>query len=104
MRTPTWAKFLILLVSFAMLAAACGDGDGSDTGTTSESCDLEDLNLVTAGVLTVATGDPAFPLGGGIPASPLAVGSVPEPGTLPLAVLGAVSAFAVGWRRRRSTS
>ena len=61
MRTPTWAKFLILLVSFAMLAAACGDGDGSDTGTTSESCDLEDLNLVTAGVLTVATGDPAFP-------------------------------------------
>ena len=61
MRTTTWAKFLILLVAFAMLTAACGDGEGSDTGTTSESCDLEDLNLVTAGVLTVATGDPAFP-------------------------------------------
>jgi polar amino acid transport system substrate-binding protein len=61
MRTTTWAKFLILLVAFAMLAAACGDSDDGDTGATSESCDLEDLNLVTAGVLTVATGDPAFP-------------------------------------------
>jgi polar amino acid transport system substrate-binding protein len=59
MRTSTWAKFLVLLVVFAMLAAACGDGDG-DTAA-SESCDFEELNLVTPGVLTVATGDPAFP-------------------------------------------
>lgn len=59
MRTKTWARFLVLLVVFAMLAAACGDGDG-DTAA-SESCDFEELNLVTPGVLTVATGDPAFP-------------------------------------------
>lgn len=59
MRTSTWARFLVLLLAFAMLAAACGDGDG-DTAA-SESCDFEELNLVTPGVLTVATGDPAFP-------------------------------------------
>jgi polar amino acid transport system substrate-binding protein len=41
------------------VAAACGDGDG-DTAA-SESCDFDELNLVTEGVLTVATGDPAFP-------------------------------------------
>ncbi|NNC91185.1 MAG: amino acid ABC transporter substrate-binding protein [Acidimicrobiia bacterium] len=59
MRTSTWTRFLVLLLAFAMLAAACGDGDG-DTAA-SESCDFEELNLVTPGVLTVATGDPAFP-------------------------------------------
>jgi polar amino acid transport system substrate-binding protein len=59
MRTSTWARFLVLLLAFAMLAAACGDGDG-DTAA-SESCDFDELNLVTEGVLTVATGDPAFP-------------------------------------------
>ena len=59
MRTSTWARFLVLLLAFAMLAAACGDGEG-DTAA-SESCDFEELNLVTEGVLTAATGDPAFP-------------------------------------------
>jgi polar amino acid transport system substrate-binding protein len=59
MRTSTWARFLVLLLAFAMLAAACGDDDG-DTAA-SESCDFDELNLVTEGVLTVATGDPAFP-------------------------------------------
>ena len=56
--------------------------------------------------LPVRTGDPAFPLGGGIPASPMALGpsNVPEPGTLPLAVLGAISAFAVSRRRRKPAS
>ena len=57
MRTSTWARFLVLLIVFAMLAAACGDGDTA----ASESCDFEELNLVTPGVLTVATGEPAFP-------------------------------------------
>ncbi len=61
MRTSMWAKFLILLVAFAMLAAACGGDGDTGGGTASGSCDLEDLNLVTAGTLTVATGDPAFP-------------------------------------------
>lgn len=53
--------------------------------------------------LPVRTGDPAFPLGGGIPASPKALGTtdIPEPGTLPLMVLGAISAFAVSRRRRK---
>ena len=59
MRTSTWARLLVLLLAFAMLAAACGDGEG-DTAA-SESCDFEELNLVTEGVLTAATGDPAFP-------------------------------------------
>jgi hypothetical protein len=55
--------------------------------------------------LPVRTGDPAFPLGGGVPASPMALGNnVPEPGTLPLAVLGAISAFAVTRRRRKPKS
>ncbi len=64
MRRSAWLKFLVLLIAFAMLAAACGDdtADGGDTDTTAPaSCAIEDLNLVTAGKLTVATGEPAFP-------------------------------------------
>jgi polar amino acid transport system substrate-binding protein len=53
---------MVLLIAFAMLAAACGDDEaGTGSPAATESCDIEDLNLVTAGVLTVATGDPAFP-------------------------------------------
>lgn len=64
MRRSAWLKFLVLLIAFAMLAAACGDdtADGGDTDTTAAaSCAIEDLNVVTAGKLTVATGEPAFP-------------------------------------------
>ena len=50
MRSSTWARFLILLVAFAMLAAACGDSDG-DSGA-SGSCEFEELELVTEGKLT----------------------------------------------------
>jgi len=51
-----------ILLALALVAAACGDddaadGDGGDAG----SCVVADLNLVTPGTLTVATGEPAFP-------------------------------------------
>lgn len=59
-RRPIWA---VLLLAFAMLAAACGNGDGGEAGPTAAhgSCDVADLHLVSAGKLTVATGEPAFP-------------------------------------------
>jgi polar amino acid transport system substrate-binding protein len=62
MPSTTWGKAVILLIAFALLATACGD-EAADGGTTtaSDSCAIEDLNLVVPGVLTVATGDPAFP-------------------------------------------
>ena len=47
-----------LFVAIAMVVAACGD-DG-DVAAPTDSCAFEDLNLVTPGVLTVATSDPAF--------------------------------------------
>jgi polar amino acid transport system substrate-binding protein len=61
-RRTTWTILLALLLAFAMLAAACGSDDEA-TGPTAAagSCDIADLNLVTAGNLTVATGEPAFP-------------------------------------------
>jgi polar amino acid transport system substrate-binding protein len=40
-----------------MILAACGNGDDA---AEQESCAKEDLNLVTEGVLTIATGEPAF--------------------------------------------
>ena len=45
-----------------MITAACSS-DSEETGPTAAagSCDVADLNLVTAGTLTVATGEPAFP-------------------------------------------
>ena len=61
MRSSSWARFLILLVAFAMLAAACGDSDGDGDSGASGSCEFEELELVTDGKLTVATGEPAFP-------------------------------------------
>ena len=61
-RRTTWTILLALLLAFAMLAAACGSDDEA-TGPTAAagSCDVADLNLVSAGKLTVATGEPAFP-------------------------------------------
>ena len=55
---------LALLLAFAMIAAACSDdADSVDPGPTAapESCEVAELNLVTPGTLTVATGEPAFP-------------------------------------------
>jgi polar amino acid transport system substrate-binding protein len=60
MRFRTFGALLLVL---ALVAVACGDDD--DTATTGDeataSCDVADLALVTAGTLTVATGEPAFP-------------------------------------------
>lgn len=63
-RHTTRTILLAVLLAFAMLAAACGDdADSVDPGPTAapESCPAADLNLVTPGTLTVATGEPAFP-------------------------------------------
>jgi polar amino acid transport system substrate-binding protein len=49
---------IALFVAFALVAAACGGDDSSASGG---SCDLADLPLVTAGTLTVGTGEPVFP-------------------------------------------
>ena len=61
-RYTTRTILLALLVAFAMITAACSD-DSVDPGPTAPegSCELADLNLVTSGTLTVATGEPAFP-------------------------------------------
>ncbi len=58
----TWARLLVALAALALLAGACG-GDDEEAGTVDDSvsCAFEDLNLVTAGTLTVATGEPVFP-------------------------------------------
>ena len=81
------AKFgLILFVVLAMVAAACGDDDAGDTTTPTtaaattttaadtttttaaattttevDACAIDQLNLVTPGTLTAATGETAFP-------------------------------------------
>ncbi len=47
-----------LLMVLAVVAACGGDDDGAAGG---ESCEIDDLDLVTAGTLTIATGEPAFP-------------------------------------------
>ncbi|MCL1601754.1 MAG: amino acid ABC transporter substrate-binding protein, partial [Actinomycetia bacterium] len=61
-RRTTWTILVSFLLAFAMLAAACSS-DSEETGPTAAagSCDVADLNLVSAGKLTVATGEPAFP-------------------------------------------
>jgi len=49
-------------MALALVAAACGsDGDDGAANDAGGSCAVEDLNLATAGALTVATGEPAFP-------------------------------------------
>ena len=57
---------LILFVVLAMVAAACGDDDTGDTTTPTtaaevDACAIDQLNLVTTGKLTAATGETAFP-------------------------------------------
>ena len=56
-----WRVLSVLLV-LALVAVACGDDDATTTTSgQAASCDVADLNLFTAGQLTVATGEPAFP-------------------------------------------
>ncbi|MGI8821682.1 MAG: amino acid ABC transporter substrate-binding protein, partial [Acidimicrobiia bacterium] len=60
-----------LALVLAVVAVACGGDDddtttsaGDGTGTTvavGDDCAVENLELVTPGTLTVATGEPAFP-------------------------------------------
>jgi len=51
-----------LVIAFALVAAACSSASNT-TGPTAApgSCEVADLNVVTAGQLTVATGEPSFP-------------------------------------------
>lgn len=63
-RHATHTALIVLALAFALLAAACSDDSSAvDPGPTAapESCAVADLNLVTPGTLTVATGEPAFP-------------------------------------------
>ena len=56
----TWP--IALLVVVALVAAACSSTDDTTTTTVEAmSCAVEDLELITSGTLTVATGEPAFP-------------------------------------------
>jgi polar amino acid transport system substrate-binding protein len=53
---------LLLIALLAVLAAGCGGSDDKTAGATSAaSCDKGDLNLVSDGMLTVGTDNPAFP-------------------------------------------
>lgn len=54
-------QLFALLAALALVAAACGGDDPAAGVDPDVSCDVGDLNLVTAGTLTVATGEPAFP-------------------------------------------
>ena len=57
----TWTKLFVVLAALALLASACGGDDEAEGVDPDVSCAFEDLNLVTAGTLTVATGEPVFP-------------------------------------------
>lgn len=74
-RTSRLGRIIVIAVSLAMLATACAD-DAADTTTTAAetttteaatpttelaACTVDNLNLVTPGTLTIATGDPVFP-------------------------------------------
>ncbi|MEX2419968.1 MAG: ABC transporter substrate-binding protein [Acidimicrobiia bacterium] len=57
-------RLLSVLMILALVAVACGDDDATTTsssGPAAASCEVADLDLVTPGQLTVATGEPAFP-------------------------------------------
>ena len=57
-----WRMLSALLLALALVAAACGDDDAATTtAAAAQSCDMADLNLVTPGQLTVATGVLIFP-------------------------------------------
>ena len=53
----------VVLVALAVAAAACGDDDSSETTAAAGEggCAIDQLELVTEGTLTIATGEPAFP-------------------------------------------
>ena len=57
----------LLVIVLALVAAACGNDDGGAattagaTTTVADECAVANLNLVEPGVLTIATGEPAFP-------------------------------------------
>ncbi len=55
------SRLLGLVMVLALVAAACGGSDEGAGVDPDVSCEVGDLNLVTSGQLTVATGDPAFP-------------------------------------------
>jgi polar amino acid transport system substrate-binding protein len=52
-----------LVIAFALVAAACSSSTSEGEGPTAApgACEVNDLNLATAGQLTVATGEPSFP-------------------------------------------
>jgi polar amino acid transport system substrate-binding protein len=54
-------RVLIVLAALALLVGACGGDDDTVSGNGGTSCAVGDLNLVTPGTLTVATGEPVFP-------------------------------------------
>ena len=54
------SRLVVLLAALALVAAACG-GDEAEGVDPDVSCEFGDLNLVTAGTLTVATGEQVFP-------------------------------------------
>lgn len=62
--------WIVVVLVIAFIATACTSGSSTttteattaaQTTTTAMSCTVENLNLVTPGTLTVATGEPAFP-------------------------------------------
>ncbi len=62
--------WIVVVLVTAFIATACTSGSSTttteattaaQTTTTAMSCTVENLNLVTPGTLTVATGEPAFP-------------------------------------------
>ncbi len=57
----TWTRVAVVVGALALLAAACGGDDEAAGVDPDVSCEFDDLNLVTAGTLTVATGEPVFP-------------------------------------------
>ncbi len=57
-----WRTLSGLVLALAVVVTACGDDDAATTTTAAgQSCAVADLNLVTAGQLTVATGELIFP-------------------------------------------
>lgn len=55
-------RSMIGVLGLALLLSAClGDDAGSNDPNNGDSCAIEDLELVTEGTLTIATGEPAFP-------------------------------------------
>lgn len=58
-------KVLVFFAAFAMLLVACAPKEeaapAAASGSAAPSCDLADLALLSPGVLTVGTGNPAYP-------------------------------------------